>query len=61
MAQQRAKVGDKVVLTDPINYGKVVEVTDIDDDGFIVYDGGISKLYHIIKRTTRVWKKYLNY
>lgn len=61
MSQQRAKVGDKVVLTDPINYGKVVEVTDIDDDGFIVYDGGISKLYHIIKRTTRVWKKYLNY
>lgn len=49
MAQQRAKVGDKVVLTDPINYGKVVEVTDIDDDGFIVYDGGISKSYHIIK------------
>ena len=38
MAQKRAKVGDKVVLTDPINYGKVVEVTDIDDDGFIVYE-----------------------
>lgn len=49
MAQKRAKVGDKVVLTDPINYGKVVEVTDIDDDGFIVYDCGISKLYNIIK------------
>ena len=49
MAQKRAKVGDKVVLTDPINYGKVVEVTYIDNDGFIVYDGGISKLYNIIK------------
>jgi hypothetical protein len=49
MAQQRAKVGDKVVLTDPINYGKVVEVANIDDDGFIVYDGGISKMYNIIK------------
>lgn len=51
MAQQiAAKVGDKLVLTDPINNGKkVVEVTDIDDDGFIVYDGGISKLYNIIK------------
>lgn len=49
MAQQREKVCDKVVLTDPINYGKVVEVDDIDDDGFIVYDGGISKMYIIIK------------
>lgn len=53
MSQKRAKVGDKVVLTDPINYGKVVEVTDIDDDGFIVYDGGISKLYNIIKQNNK--------
>ena len=52
MSQQRAKVGDNVVLTDPINYGKVVEVVDIDDDGFIVYDGGISRLYNIINVIT---------
>lgn len=48
MEAQKVKVGDKVILTDPINYGQVVTVTDIDDDGFIIYDGGISKLYRII-------------
>lgn len=41
------KVGDKVVLLDPVNKGQVVKVTALLENGYIVYDGGQSKLYRL--------------
>ena len=39
------KAGDYVILTDPLNYGKRVKVKEVNDDGAIVYDGGVTNLY----------------
>ena len=39
------KAGDYVILTDPLNYGKRVKVKEANDDGAIVYDGGVTHLY----------------
>ena len=43
--EQKVKVGDYVILTDPLNYGKRVKVKEVNDDGAIVYDGGITYFY----------------
>ena len=43
--EQKVKAGDYVILTDPLNYGKRVKVKEANDDGAIVYDGGVTHLY----------------
>lgn len=43
--EQNVKVGDYVILTDPLNYGKRAKVEEVNDDGSIVYDGGVTPLY----------------
>ena len=43
--EQKVKAGDYVILTDPLNYGKRVKVEEVNDDGSIVYDGGVTPLY----------------
>ena len=43
--EQKVKAGDYVILTDPLNYGKRVKVKEVNDDGAIVYDGGVTNLY----------------
>lgn len=43
--EQKVKAGDYVILTDPLNYGKRAKVEEVNDDGSIVYDGGVTPLY----------------
>ena len=43
--EQKVKAGDYVILTDPLNYGKRVKVEEVNDDGSIVYDGGVTHLF----------------
>lgn len=43
------KVGDFVILTDPINNGQCVEVLALLDDGYIQFEGGITKSYYIFQ------------
>ena len=43
--EQKVKPGDYVILTDPLNYGKRAKVEEVNDDGSIVYDGGVTPLY----------------
>lgn len=45
MIMEKVKAGDYVILTDPLNYGKRVKVKEVNDDGSIVYDGGVTPLY----------------
>lgn len=41
------KVGDCVTLTDQINNGQRVKVEEIQDNGYIVYNGGVSNKYKV--------------
>lgn len=43
--EQKVKAGDYVILTDQLNYGKRAKVKEVNDDGSIVYDGGVTPLY----------------
>ena len=45
--EQEVKIGDWVILTDPINNGQIVCVTDVLNDESIVFDGGITRSYKV--------------
>lgn len=59
MDKQKIKVGDKILLQDPINQGQIVNVTATLDNGYVAYEGGVSKSYRKLKPAMKAASKFL--
>ena len=59
MNKQIIKVGDKILLQDPINQGQIVNVTATLDNGYVAYEGGVSKSYRKLKPAMKAASKFL--